>query len=207
MIIHPVHFFLSLMQRLIILFASFLPLSGSFAQNLEMYTMEGCGNCAYAKKTLNGEKIPFIEHPVSDKQNEEDMLRRLREKGEESSIIMPVIFYNNLLVHPFLQSDTGYASINIDDALEYLVQAERQHTLAQDGHQIEHYLVCGEFPTLSRANHFILVLEMEGYSSAGYYEEGGKYYVYAMCTTDLEAAKKGFEELRTKYRGTHVVSF
>lgn len=128
--------------------------------------------------------------------------------GDLSSVVMPVIILNDTLVHPVIHTDTGYKRMDFDNALEYIVRkVKRENVSKGDENKVDHYLVCGEFNTMAGATHFIKVLELEGYKSAGYYEQTGVYYVYAMCTSDIEAAKRGFEELRTKYRGTHVVSF
>ena len=195
------------MRRFIILFVSFLWLSDLLAQTLEIYTMEGCGNCIYTRKFLNEEKIPYIEHPTADKKNAMDMWNHLSSKGYSvSTVTMPVILFNGKLIHPYMEAEKGRANarISLSEALTYIVNNQNKAAKVAES---SHYLVCGEFVSLPRANHFVMVLELEGYKSAGYYEENGRFYVYAMCLSDLKEARKQCEELKEKYKGTHIVSF
>lgn len=194
---------MSLMQRLILLFLTLLLFSGSFAQNLEIYTMEGCGNCIRAREYLTEKNIPYIEYPTADKKNATDMWNHLTSRGYSVSMVtMPVILFNGKLIHPYMETEKK--RISLSDALTYIINNQNKATQVVES---SYYLVCGEFVSLPRANHFVMVLELEGYKSAGYYEENGRFYVYAMCLSDYKEAWKQCEELKEKYRGTHVVSF
>lgn len=199
--------FVFCMKRWVIISLTFLWMTNLFAQELKLYTMEGCGNCAYAKKQLKEERIPYLELPVSDKKNETSMLALLQSKGcNANEFTMPVILLNNQLVHPFMQTDTGSVQITLDDALQYIIR-KCGTSVETDKYKKEYYLVCGEFNSMSRVNHFIKVLEMDGYPYAGYYEENGIYYVYALCLSDWEETKRQYEAIKKQYRGTHIVSF
>lgn len=184
----------------------------SAESNIELYTKADCGNCTYAKEYLNRRGISFQEHPTANPSQGDSMVIRLRATGYQGPIFMPVIFRDREIVHPVWKSDTGLVRISLRSALEFL----SEDIFLQNGEPTEdesdectdttiYRIVCGDFSTIERAQHFQKVLYYEGYTKSGIYKESNAYHVYASEHYDLGHAKEEMSRIRENYRGAHIV--
>ena len=146
---------------------------------LEIFTKEGCGHCAHAKKSLNAAGIDYIEYSVQVNQNGPRMFQRARMVGYKGKAFMPAIYYDSTLIYPARYIDTGYVYQSLNDALSLIKKEHQKGLIASKEVQID-----SEEPTVVTDE------------DCEYGEDNKTYFVVSHRVKDKEVARQMVQNLR-----------
>ncbi len=211
------------MKHLLILFFSVCTFS-AFSQNdtLELYTQQGCGYCKWTKEVLTKSSIAFSENDLADDILADKMLKRLAAAGYKGTIHLPVIFLNDSLILPAMDT-----TISLQKIVNILVMKQKNGTLhfAKSKLTIEqlttatntanndcvlrngepqYVIIQYEFDDKQQASNKLNELYKQGYTFAGMVQFQAKYRIYSQIFTTEEEANAVLPNVQKKFPVAYV---
>ena len=197
------------------------------SDSLKLFTKQGCGNCKFAKETLNKNSASYIEYELEDRENVKQMFNYLHKIGYKGKILMPVMVLNNEVYHPVYQAKDTLLDISLSGAIDsiltrikvknlQLAHAKISIQTADDLQPTSQsdcetqitpiYLVCRNFKIKNEALIFLQELQSNGYTNAGILEHQGFYRVYNKYFLNQDFANDELKKTRITNGEAYLLS-
>ena len=195
-----------------------------FAQNdtLELYTKKGCSHCKWTKETLTKNGIAFSENDVADDIVADVMLKRLAAAKYKGTIYVPVIFLNDSLIHPTIDTTQSLQkTVNTivtkqkNGTLHFAKSELTIEQLNSDANGVsdecalrkgepQYVIIQYEFDDKQQAADLLKELHKQGYMFAGMTYVQSKYKVYSQVFLNENEAKAVLPNMQKKYPQAYV---
>ena len=196
----------------------------TFAQNdtLELYTKQGCGHCRWTKETLVKNHIAFSNNDLADDINGDIMLKRLAAAKYKGTIYLPVIFLNDSLISPSMDTTLSLQKIvntllikQKNGSLHFAkseLTLEQLNSNANEAHddctlrkgEPQYVIIQYEFTDKQQAADLLKELHRQGYMFAGMTFMQAKYKVYSQVFTTESEANAVLPAVQKKFPGAYV---
>jgi len=196
----------------------------TFAQNdtLELYTKQGCSHCKWTKETLVKNHIAFVWYDLADDINGDAMLKRLAAAKYKGTIYLPVIFLNDSLISPSIDTTLSLQKIvntllikQKNGTLHFAkseLTIEQLNSNTNGAHddcvlrkgEPQYVIIQYEFDNKQQASDLLKELHKQGYIFAGMTYVQAKYKVYSQVFTSESEANAVLPNVQRKFPEAYV---
>ena len=171
--------------------------------SLVLFTNLGCTYCNQTKDALKSKGITWFEYNLKQEGVRSIMLEAFATHDYHGTIFLPVILYNDSILHPVKISQTEMDRGDLDVIVNYIDKSwsgKRSYTPIDSV-----YVICKVFTDQESAKAFVLELREGGFSNSGFMHHNNKYRVYAdVCTSRKEGLNK-MNKMRAAYPLAHLL--